>query len=692
MTGMKKFTFVCLLAALQVKAQLPVVIQETFDVNLYGWFESDTRLHKVLFKDGKYYMEAPESGWMSYVAPYIDTNKDFSIEATFTQLEGKDDNGIGFIWGHNGKDHMNSFTFTSNGYYRIWCSEPALQISDAWRETSLVNPMGKENKLKLEQRKGMLYYYLNDRLLTSTKNFPWQGRYVGFVAYTKMRLLIDDFILAHNIRINLPAKREPPGAKENLGPNVNSKYDEVSPKISADGKILYFGRKLSPDNTGGIEDKEDIWETKTADGKTWSPSFNLGPPVNTPTTNNLISVSTDNNTLLFHINDGFAFMHRTHTGWSALEDQGIRFDNESDFLEGCLSSDGKAIVFVAKLKANGFYKPQNPERDIYVCLKQANGAWSPPQHTGRLLNSPGDEYSPFLSADGRTLYFASNGRPGYGDVDIFMSKRLSDDWKLWSEPVNLGLGINTVGFDAYYTLPASGEFGYMVSNINTIGLTDIIRFKIPEEVKPEPVVLISGRVLNAKTQQPLAAMIRFDDLSTGKEVGEARVNPRTGDYKIALPAGKNYGYHAAATGYLSVNENLELINLQEYGELKKDLLLVPIEIGESIQLRNVFFVQSKADLKPESYPELDRLVKIMKDNPTIEIELSGHTDSRGASIPNQELSEKRVAAVRAYLISKGILMKRITGKGYGGSKPIAPSTTEENRQLNRRVEFKIVKK
>jgi outer membrane protein OmpA-like peptidoglycan-associated protein len=385
-------------------------------------------------------------------------------------------------------------------------------------------------------------------------------------------------------------------------------------------------------------------------------------------------------------------MHRTAKGWSGLEDLGIRFDNESDYLEGCLSSDGKAIVFVAKLKANAYYRPGEQERDIYVCVKQANGVWSPPIHTGKVLNSAGDEYSPFLSADGRTLYFATNGRPGYGDVDIFMSKRLSDDWKQWSEPVNLGLGINTVGFDAYYTLPASGEHGYMVSNINTIGLADIIRFRLPPAVKPDPVVLISGRVLNAKTQQPLMAMIRFDDLGTGKEVGEARVNPATGDYKIALPAGKNYGFHAATPGYLSVNENMELMSLTEYTELHKDLLLVPIEIGESIQLKNVFFVQSKAELKPESFPELDRLVKIMEDNPTIEIELSGHTDSQGVPSANQELSEKRVEAVRQYLIAKGVSQKRMTGRGYGGSRPIAPSTSEENRQLNRRVEFKIVKK
>src|SRR5690606_27080613 len=329
------------------------------------------------------------------------------------------------------------------------------------------------------------------------------------------------------------------------------------------------------------------------------------------------------------------------------------------YLEGSLSPDGKAIVFVAKLKANAYYRANEKERDIYVCVKRADGQWSLPIHTGKVLNSAGDEYSPFLSADNRTLYFASNGRPGYGDVDIFMSRRLTKGWDQWSEPVNLGLGINTVGFDAYYTIPASGEYGYMVSNINSHGLTDIIRFKLPQEVRPDPVVLVEGKVLNARTQKPLDAGLRFDDLGSGKEAGEARSAPRSGDYRIVLTSGKNYGYHAAARGYLSVSENLELRDLAAYGELRKDLLLVPIEIGESIQLKNVFFAQSKAVLLPESYPELDRLVRIMQDNKTLEIQLEGHTDGRGDPVANLELSEMRVNAVKEYLVSKGVAERRI---------------------------------
>jgi len=674
------------------EAQLPVVLHETFEENKYGWFEGETEDYRVLLQNGKYLIDAPEGGWMSYLAPYVEPEKDFSIEASFTQVDGKDNNGIGFIWGFDGHDGMNNFTFTTSGYFRIYCSDKSLGVSDEWRETALVNPMGKENKLKVEQVNKVLSFYLNGKKVAATQSFPWNGKYVGFVTYTKMKLLIDDYIFKHDIRINLPGAPPTSWVRENLGKNVNSRFDEVSPKISSDGKTLYFGRKHSPGNVGGTKDREDIWESRNENGVGWSKSTNLGEPINTPTTNNLVSVSTDNNSFLFHINDGFAFRHRTATGWSPLQDLGIRFKNESDFLEGSLTPDGKAILFVAKLKSNAFYRPEEKERDIYVCEKRSDGSWSPPIHTGKILNSAGDEYSPFLSADNKTLYFATNGRPGYGDVDIFMSRRLSDGWTQWSEPVNLGLGINTVGFDAYYTLPASGDYGYMVSNIQSEGLTDIIRFKLPETVKPDPVVLVQGKVLNAKTQKPLEAVILFDDLHTGKDVGEARSDPRTGDYSIVLPVGKNYGFHAEAAGYLSVNENLELVNLTEYGERRKDLLLVPLEIGESIQLKNVFFSQSKAVLMPESYSELDRLVRIMKTNKTLEIELDGHTDVRGDPKANLALSEERVEAVRQYLISKGIAENRIVGKGYGGSKPMVTNDSEENRRLNRRVEFKITKK
>lgn len=684
-----RISLVILLTRGLVLAQLPVIVHDQFDDNHYGWYEQKTDRANVYFRNGKYMLEVPDDGWMTTVSPYMEEGRDFSIQATFRQTEGRSDNGYGLVWGYDGKGKLNSFLLTSGGYFRAQCFDPVVRGS-GWTESRYIKPMGADNVLKVERRGARMNFYINGQLVQQTEAFPDAGPALGFVAYTEMTLQVDDFVFAHDIRINLSGESVPRVKKENLGPAINTAYDEVSPKISADGTTLYFGRKASPGNVGGINDQEDIWISKLRDGA-WSRATNPGRPLNTTGTNNLIAVSTDQNTFLFHSPDGFTVMHRTGNGWTEREDLDIHFNNQSDHLEGCLSPDGKAILFVARLSTNAFYRRDVEERDIFVCLKRSDGTWSAPFNAGPVLNSAGNEYSPFLAADGRTLYFATNGRPGYGGVDIFMSRRLSDDWKHWSEPVNLGLGVNTVGFDAYYTIPAAGDYGYMVSNINAIGLADIVRFPIPDLLRPEPVVLVSGKVLNARTGKPLAASIRFDDLSAGMEVGEARVDPQTGDYDIALPAGRNYGFHAVAPGFLSLNENLELTDLEEYTEVKRDLLLVPIEVGETIQLNNVFFVRGTEVLLPESYPELDRLVRIMLDNPTIEIELSGHTDNVGSADANLALSEKRVQAVKNYLVARDVPSRRIAGQGYGGSQPIAPSDTEENRQRNRRVEFKIIK-
>jgi outer membrane protein OmpA-like peptidoglycan-associated protein len=191
---------------------------------------------------------------------------------------------------------------------------------------------------------------------------------------------------------------------------------------------------------------------------------------------------------------------------------------------------------------------------------------------------------------------------------------------------------------------------------------------------------------------PVEAGIAFENLATHLEVGEAISDPATGEYRVALPYGVNYGLHAKAKGYISVNENLELVDVRTYTELQKDLYLVPIEVGEAIQLNNVFFEQGRPLLKPESYPELDRLVQVLKENPTIEIELSGHTDNVGNPAALLSLSQERVATVKDYLVKNGIHGSRITGRGYGATRPLVKNDTEANRRMNRRVEFKITKK
>lgn len=676
-------------------AQPAILLKDDFNSNVNGWWTGSAETYSMKLEGGKYviHTKQKDNGRFVTINPYMDTKKDFSIEATFVQKSGSDNNGLGLLWGDGGTGKYHEFVIACNGNYKIKSPEKGDKLNQ-WLVYEKIKPIGEPNMLKIEQKKGRWYYFINGMEVANTIILPLYGMKMGFINYTDMVLEIDNFIFRQDIKINLPANLTSGLVKENLGKEVNSPYDDLGPHITTDGRMILFGRELSPENIGGKEDGEDIWITTSTDGVNWSKSKNMGPVINDKQANNLAAISADNNMLLFCRLDGFQVRKKSEDGWTNPEYLNVRFKNESKNMEGNLTPDGKALLFTAKLKQNVQYNshPENKEKDVYVTVQDGKGLWSEPINLGAQINTAYDEISPFMAADGRTLYFASNGRPGYGGYDIYMSKRTGDSWTEWSEPVNLGPEINTTGFDAYYTLSAAADYAYMVSDRNSFGASDLVRIKLPDAIKPDPVVLLIGLTLNAKTKAPVKADIFFEDLSTQKEIGEAISDPKTGSYRIALTKGKNYGIRAQAKGYLSVNENLELASIVQYKELQKDLFLIPIEAGESIALNNVFFEQSRAVLKSQSFPELDRLVAIMNENPSIQIELSGHTDNIGNKNALLKLSEDRVEAVKTYLVEKGINKSRILGKGYGGLKPIAPNDTNENRQRNRRVEVMITKK
>jgi outer membrane protein OmpA-like peptidoglycan-associated protein len=337
-------------------------------------------------------------------------------------------------------------------------------------------------------------------------------------------------------------------------------------------------------------------------------------------------------------------------------------------------------------------KEESPINDLYVSFLQPNGRWSEPVSFGDTVNTKDDETTPFLAADGVSLYFSSNRKGGLGSNDIYMCKRLDNTWRKWSKPINLGAPINTKDWDAYYTIPASGDLAYLVSYQNSLGKGDIVRVKTKTATKPKPVILIKGKVLDAKTNLPVEAEITYELLPSGEKVGVAEFISKNGDYVLVLPYGKNYGITAKAIGYVPISLNYDLTVENKYKEIKKDLMLVPFEKGSVVRLNNLFFDSGKATLKKESYPEIERLIQLLKDNADVEIEIAGHTDDIGSDNDNLILSGNRSAAVKEYIISKGIAEGRINCRGYGEYKSIVKNDTEENRQLNRRVEFKIITK
>jgi outer membrane protein OmpA-like peptidoglycan-associated protein len=659
------------------------LIQDDFSSNQYGWEESGT----CFFANKEYIINASEEGDQSFLNWFIDPQKEFVISVDIVQQNGLDDNGFGLVFG-SGTDNFNLFVISSQGDYAIHSGDPAQLRS--WKHHDIIRSMGNTNKLKVEWKSGKLAFYINNTIVEERKAVSFFGSSIGIIAFTKMRLSIDNFMLAQDQTIDLPTEIVN-SKKENLGEAINSENDDLGPVISMDGKTLYMARQNVAANVGGVKDDEDVW-TSHFENDQWSKATNMGKAVNTTSADNLLAVSADNNTLMFEEGNQLEVKHRTETGWSVPEKLNLIFKNELDHFVACLSADGKAVIFSAKLKSNVFYDAKRSEGDLYVCVKEADKKWSAPINLGSAINSMGEDTSPFLSADGKTLYFATDGRPGYGNQDIFVATRTGESWTEWSKPINLGPQVNSVYFDAYYTLPASGDYAYFVSYDKGFGKADIFRIKLHQSSRPKPVTLVKGKVLNTKTSQPLAASIHFENLKTRKDVGEARSDPKTGAYQIILPYGANYGVRATRSDFYSVHENVELPVTNEYSEVEKDLMMVPIEIGETIKLNNVFFEAGLAVLKSESFPELDRLVSILSENTGISIELEGHTDNKGKEDVLMKLSEDRVATVRDYLVAHGIAKERITGHGFGATRPVAKGDSEEDRKLNRRVEFKITKK
>lgn len=489
---------------------------------------------------------------------------------------------------------------------------------------------------------------------------------------------------------------------ENLGININSDLPELRPTVSADGNLLFFICENHPGNTkyNSVPNSQDIWFSERDNTGKWSEARHLSYPLNTMQYNAVYWISPDNNRILIRgaFNDG-AYMGKgvsmSYLGddgrWS--EPQMLQIKNYQRYDRGAqsgatMAQDGQTLfLYMSPV-------PGSIDNDLFVCFLTENGTWTEPKSLGKKINLPDyDEMTPYLAADGVTLYFSSNRAGGFGDNDIYMTRRLDKSWQNWSDPVNLGTPINTDNWDAFFTLDAGGEYAYLTTSLNTYGESDIVRVKLLEKEKPEPVILVSGNVYNLKTREPLSASLIYETLPDGLQAGNGVSNAIDGSFKMVLPYDKNYSIRATADHFFAISENLNLDSLVKagYKEIHKDLYLVPIEIGQVIRLNNVFFDFDKWDLRPESYVELDRVVKLLKENPAIEIEMSAHTDSKGSDDYNYKLSDERARSVMEYILSKGIASSRIISQGYGETKPVVENDTDENRQLNRRVEFTILK-
>lgn len=532
-----------------------------------------------------------------------------------------------------------------------------------------------------------IYYVLGEcellsgDYLAAKNNFlifkdKFTGENKEFISKTNKFILDCDFATQ---AIKNPVKYEP----INMGFYINSEYRDYFPSLTADNETIIFSRV--------VNGNEDFYTSSKKENE-WQKAIPLSNQINTPNYNEgAQSISPDGKYLFFtgcNRPDGIGrcdiyVSRKEGNEWGKAKNLGSVIN--SDFWEAqpAISPDGNTLYFVSNRPGGiGGY-------DIWKSTLTDEGSWAEPINLGKQINTPYDESTPFMHADGKTLYFSSDGWPGLGNKDIFISK-LNDSGQ-FCEPLNLGFPINTFNDETGFIVTSDGTEGYFSSDIKNAGFGnfDIYRFKIPAQIKPLPISYVKGIVRDKSTKKVLSANVLVVDLKKNNPVFNDYTSAETGDFLAVMPIGSQYLFHAHADGYVFNSLNFEPKESSFNKTYEIEILLDRLEVGKSVNLQNIFFETNSYQLSNSSTIELNLLIDLLNENESLTIEIAGHTDNVGDAKLNQKLSENRAKAVYIYLIANGIAQKRLTYKGYGTTEPKATNETEQGKQQNRRTEFTI---
>lgn len=662
----------------------------------------NSQTHSGIIKDGTYQLTNKSSKKHIYsteqISIYDLESGNYDIELKLKFISGKEDSEYGLVINQDvEQSDFYLFSINNEGSFKIqsfYNDEFHNQVD--WTNTDAIKK-NEWNILRVEKKNLIARYYINEKNVYNDDTFVPNGYHIGVYLSEPSQAILVDYMKFWETKFGIDLIENPlTNVKKEPIEILNSKADELSPRLSSDGKFIYFTRDGYKIHSGD-KNNQDIWYSEKKYGK-WTLPQMMPSPVNNNGANSMITITPDNNTIyvsnLYNNNGeqsgrGMSISQRSKNGWTLPRKVEIEnFYNRGQFVSYYMSQD-KKVLFTSVIRDDSKGK-----MDIYVCLQKADGTYGTPLNLGDSINTFADDVNPYLAADNKTLYFITSGLPGFGKEDVWVSKRLDDSWLKWSTPKNLGSGINSEYGEFSFTLTAKGDEAYMVSYEKLDGYKgggDIVKVKLSKSAQPDPVVLVYGRVLNQKTKEPIEAQIVYFGLTDNKEYGLATSDAKTGEYRIVLPRGVNYGFKSSVTGFISIAENLNVVTLDDYKEIERNLYLAPVEVGKSFRLNNIFFDTGKYELRPESENELENLRRLLVENPYMEIEISGHTDDVGDNSKNLELSSNRAESVVKWLIDYGIAAGRLKSRGYGEAKPEAPNDTEEGRQLNRRVEFTITK-
>lgn len=510
----------------------------------------------------------------------------------------------------------------------------------------------------------------------------------------------------------------------NLGEAVNSKYDEYNPVFGPGDSTLYFTSRRpfekAKRNEADNKYNEDIYRSEWEDGA-FGMAERLDKPFNNKHNNSLVGISAGGDQLILYRGDvqggdiRIADYNPEKQKWGKPRGIPSKLSSKDGETSAYLAADGNTLYFVSRnrdLTLGG--------KDILISRRNEKGKWGDPVNLSRLINTEYDEEGVFISPDGGTLYFASQGHNSMGGFDIFRS-HMQDDGT-WSSPENLGYPVNTPDDELFYVTDKTGRYGYYSAiREGGIGAKDIYKviylgaekeliFRTEDQlvagpgarktgflITPEPAsvdtsYVVTGKVLDTISGRvPLVSKLSFMDASTGQEEAFT-LSDTAGNFTARLPEGKVYGVEINASGYLYY---LDVLDLSRASNLEKTVLnfyLRPVEVGAKVVLENIYFETGKAVLRPESNDALDQVYRFMENNPAVRLEISGHTDNTGSLRINQRLSRDRASAVVDWLVGRGIPAERLVFEGYADTQPVAPNDTAEGREKNRRVEFKVISK
>lgn len=504
----------------------------------------------------------------------------------------------------------------------------------------------------------------------------------------------------------IEAKKNPKKVEfVNAGAAVNSENSEYFPSLTTDETSFLFTRRL-PFNQSLSGYQEDLFLTRTDPKGEWmtaqqvrelSSFGNEGAPCISADGNYMfITMSSDQSGMYMDgLISGYGhcdifFTQKVNGRWTKPINLGPKINSGMWESQPSFSSDGRTLYFV---RGTPLRSGILTGIDIFYSEIDSDGKFGQAIKLPSNINTAKDEQSVFIHPDNQTLYFASEGHVGMGGDDIFMSKRNPDG--TWGDPVNLGYPINTAANENSLLVAPSGRLAYFASSREGgFGELDIYKFEMPDEMKPEKITYVKGKIYNAKTKEPLEATFELTDLETQKLIARS-YSQRNGEFLVTLTANKNYMVNVNKEGFLFYSDNFSLKEIK--ADFNKpfllDIPLEPIDLGTHIELKNVFFDVDKWDLKPESRAELDKLTALLNKNPGLRVELGGHTDNSGDSKKNLMLSSNRAKAVYEYLITNGkIAAARLQYKGYGDTVPKVPNDSPENKAKNRRTEFIVTGK